>query len=375
MMGRPGLVPAVALLGDAFDPDGDQLAGLDQFADDLACCRCGQREVALAGAAEVFGCRDTQPAGGDPDELAAGLVGGRLRRGQYVGREHALGEVVDALEVPPSRDRHLTRAEQALDGDLRVLPVPHPAGARIRIRVGPLPPYAVRTRLAGRERALLGDDREHLVDVPGPLGAQPPHPRDHRPRRGHVGAQLLVPHLPLRRAHPPAQQRVVAQRQQRGLVSPEVLEQLPAVSPADPVERRTRVVPDPGEHRQVMRPAQHVHRIELQHPGPVDRLPHPPDIRTPARPRFPEPLRVQGDPPRNLDRDLITNRHHEPNLSPPRPITPARPPSARVHRPPYRAWACSTARLRYQRPQPTSTAREPTCSTGDRFAMTSTGSR
>jgi hypothetical protein len=107
---------------------------------------------------------DAERPGRDPNELSLGLVGAELRSGQDVGRKNSLGKLVESLEVAPTRDRHPAHAEEVLERDLGVLPVPHPPGRRIGVRIGRTASGAVGTGVASRDRAPLDDLGEHVID-------------------------------------------------------------------------------------------------------------------------------------------------------------------------------------------------------------------
>ena len=69
-------------------------------------------------------------------------------------------------------------------------------------------------------------------------------------------------------AHPPAQQRPVLDGHQRGLVCP-ILDQEPrrscAVTPRRGVEHVAVIRAEPAEHRRIVGPHRHRHRVQLQH--------------------------------------------------------------------------------------------------------------
>ena len=232
---HPRLRPEVHLLRQPVDPDGRQLPGPDELGDARLRLRGGEVEVL----AQLPLRGDAVRAGRDPDQLALGVILARGRRGQHARREDALGEVVAPREVAPRRRRHGARAEEPLERDLRVLPVPHPAAFGLRSA----PWLAVWAGLPGGDRAALGDHRQHRLDQARPLLGQAGHALDHGPRRpdGRVqgrppvrrrpgGGRPAVPDPAGRGLHPPSQQRVRPQRQQRRLVPP-VLEQLAPAAP------------------------------------------------------------------------------------------------------------------------------------------------
>ena len=75
-----------------------------------------------------------------------------------------------------------------------------------------------------------------------------------------------------------------------------VLEHLvPAVGQL--VQRRARIRPEPAEGGQVVRPGQHVHRVDLHDGQPLDHPAQLPDADGAGGPRVGEPLRGQGDAP------------------------------------------------------------------------------
>ena len=82
-----GLAPALHL-------DRHELARLDQ----LGQPGTGVGHVETVIVAQVALGGDAQRPGGDAQELALGVLRCRRRQGQEVGREDALGQVVDALE-------------------------------------------------------------------------------------------------------------------------------------------------------------------------------------------------------------------------------------------------------------------------------------
>ena len=95
--------------------------------------------------------------------------------------------------------------------------------------------------------------------------------------------------------------------QQRSHASP-VLEQI-ATRPGDLVQPRDVVGAQPAEQHEELRAREHVDGVELQEPGALD---HRPDMTPPdgtARPRPTEALRVDGEPPSLLTRQLGTATH------------------------------------------------------------------
>ena len=94
--------------------------------------------------------------------------------------------------------------------------------------------------------------------------------------------------------HTPAEQAVQLDRHQ-GRNMPPVFEHLTGAGRVL-VERRDRVGPEPGPHRQVVRPLQYIDRIELQEPDTVDNSPEMPAVDTALGPRVGKSLRRQGNP-------------------------------------------------------------------------------
>ena len=251
----------------------DELAGGGQLGHPSLGVRAGQAEVV----AQVGLGGDSERRRGDPDEPALGLGRIRRRRREDLGGQDPLGQVVEALEVDPPRGHHLAGEEQVLERDLAVVPVPHVAGPRLG------------SRDPGRARAdgaLLGDEVHRVGDE---LGALADDATDRPPRLG-VDA-----------GHPPAKQRVALHRDERGLVGP-VLDQAPRrpgrVVAGDAVQQRAVIWPQAREHRHVVGAAEDVDRVELEDPEPGHQLPDLARPRWRGRPRAPEALGGQRDPPR-----------------------------------------------------------------------------
>ena len=170
-------------------------------------------------------------------------------RPTHRGRQHALGEVVDPFEgAAPRRRGDEAGEEQPFDGELAVVPAP-PGAA----------PFAAVGQLRRGERPAVGDLAQHRVDVFRLLLPE------------EMQLALAVAGILAGALHAPAEQGMRAERQQRGLVRPE-LEQpaLALAAPGDAVEVIAGVVAQPREQRQVVRPRQHVHRIDLQETQPID---------------------------------------------------------------------------------------------------------
>src|SRR5689334_16338744 len=96
-------------------------------------------------------------------------------------------------------------------------------------------------------------------------------------------------------------------RDQRRLMRPVLHE--PPVDPAvavtgDAVQERSVVWAEPREHRHVVRPAEHVDRVELQQTQLVDQRGDLPDARRACWARFIEALSRKRDPPRPGEAEL-----------------------------------------------------------------------
>ena len=110
--------------------------------------------------------------------------------------------------------------------------------------------------------------------------------------------------------HPPAQQRMQRERQQRGLVRP-IFEQppFPLAPPGGAIEQRPVVRAEPREGRKIMGPGQHVDAVDLVQPQPVE-------IAAKRRPvgyrrlRGAEALRRQRDPPGGCKRKRVGSAGH-----------------------------------------------------------------
>src|SRR5579862_402168 len=123
-------------------------------------------------------------------EAATELGARRRRRVEVALRDHALGQLVQALEALPAGDRHLAGREQVLECALRGLPAPHRLAAALE-----------RTR---RKWSLGRDAREHLALD----GAK-------------LRAPLASPPVPVAQvAHTALVERVVLDRDETGLVRP-----------------------------------------------------------------------------------------------------------------------------------------------------------
>ena len=249
----------------ALDLDRMQLARLDQLGHAWPDRVGGQPEVV----AQLGQRGHAERARGDRDELALGVLLARGRRGEHRAREHALGQVVEALEVAAAGARHLAAPEQHLDRALGVRPVP----PRARLA------WALTVELTGGERAALADLLEHVLEEVRLLLRDAAHP---------------APRLVVGALHPPPQQRLQLDVDQARLVAP-VLEQPPRRVVGGFVERLAVVGAEAREARQVVRAREHVDRVDLDERDAVEQPPDGPAVG-PARLR--EALRGEGDAPR-----------------------------------------------------------------------------
>jgi ferredoxin len=101
------------------------------------------------------------------------------------------------------------------------------------------------------------------------------------------------PRVALRLLHPPAQERVQLDREERCLVTP-VLEHLPA-SPQPLRQGFARVRAEAGEEGQLVRAGEHVHRVDLHQADPLQDPTEVPPIDPTLRTGVVEALRLQGD--------------------------------------------------------------------------------
>ena len=191
--------------------------------------------------------------------------------------------VVEAFEVPsPTRRRHLARVEEPLEHGLAVRPSPPRASLGAGI-----------AQLRRRDRSALGDFGQHRLDVARALAL---HASDQPEGVG------------LRVFHPPAQQRMEPHGHERRHVAP-VLEQL---SPAfgEIRERRTRIRPEPGEQRKLVRADEHVDRVDLQDVDAAERPADVAEIDPPRRRRIGESLRRESDAAGRRVRDAVGRSAH-----------------------------------------------------------------
>jgi hypothetical protein len=84
---------------------------------------------------------------------------------------------------------------------------------------------------------------------------------------------------------------------------------LALAAPGGAIEQSLWVIAEPREQRQVMRTRQHVHRIDLQEPQPLDAALHLAGIHC-RRPRNTEARRRQRNAPRRCGRQFLAPRPH-----------------------------------------------------------------
>ena len=220
---------------------------------------------------DVAAGRHAEGTGRHPHELAVGVLDGRRREGEDVGRHDPLGQVVDPLEaVAAPRDAEVAGPVQPLEDLLAMGPAPpRPAGGPA---VG---------QLAGRERAAIAHLGQHGSRVARPLALDPVD---------------RSPPAVTKALHAPAPQRLGRHRHQAGGVAP-VLEEL-AVALGALLDERPPVRPQPGEHRQLVGPDEHVDRVDLEEPGPIDEAAQVAAVDPACRARVGEALRGEDDAPR-----------------------------------------------------------------------------
>ena len=107
------LVPEIGRSPPALDGDRQQLLLLDQLGDPELRIRGGEAEIV----AQVGRRGDAESPAPRCAELALGLVGGRRRRLDHRPRQHALDDVIEALEAercgPPTRSARSRTATRA----------------------------------------------------------------------------------------------------------------------------------------------------------------------------------------------------------------------------------------------------------------------
>ena len=172
-------------------------------------------------------------------------VGGARRR--VLLGDDPLGQVVDLVEAGPPSDRQLARAPEIFERGLLRLPPPPP------LLAGPLS-----LEIAGHQRPLLDDALAHVADHRLRLGPDALHP----PRMlQHPAAVALEADLPV---------GIPRGGDGRGVVRP-VLEE-PALALQEPLQQARLIPLEPGGEDQMMRPLDHVDRVDLDEAHPLDQL-------------------------------------------------------------------------------------------------------
>ena len=241
LRGTSRVAMTVRLLLPTFDGDGLEHSVFDELVDRSTALRDVEHEVVR----QVADGADTEHPCADLEQRLTRLLLGGGRRGEHLGRDRSLGDVVDTLEARPAVRRHLAGPEQVLER-LLALAVPPPRPALLA-RVA---------ELTGRERPALAHLVEHRLMYPGCFFSS-------------AMSQLRLPIVAAFR-HLPSVQRVLLDRQQRRLVSP-VLEEV-VRSPRERVELGEGIRPEAREERHVVRSHGDVHRVELDHLKSVDDL-------------------------------------------------------------------------------------------------------
>ena len=151
--------------------------------------------------------------------------------------------------------------------------------------------------LGRRHRPLPFELAAHLFDVGLLLAVEFGQP-------GFAGARCGA-------GHAPAQQGLRGERQQRRFVRPEFEQAASALAaPGEAIEVGAVVVSEPREERQIVRPCQHVHRIDLQQPQPIDGAFHVAEVGCSIRTGAGEALGGKGDAARRCGRELFTGTGH-----------------------------------------------------------------
>ncbi len=244
----------VACVLPAVDGDAQQLAALDVAVEIDVLEPPAAAEVIVDPAR----LRDAERAHRAEHEFAMHRFGRRrLDVGRAHLREHALAQVVDALEIVAPRDHELAEREQRFEPALLVLPAPPAARAFLgALEIG---------RLEPARRANARENRVHL---------------------GLVLTQIAVRALHRPVAEPfervAAMQRVVRRRRETGFVRP-AFEDRAGVEQF--VEPRRTVRADPRKQHEVRAARDDADRVDLQLAHALDRGEHVALARAPARAR------------------------------------------------------------------------------------------
>src|SRR5215213_198891 len=201
------------------DADGKEVAGLDE----LGNAGLGVDGLETKIVPEAALARNPESADRMLQQCALRLLRRWRRRFQDLGREHPFGEVVDAFEAAPTGRRDLPRPEQPFERPLSVAPAPPRA-----------PALGAALELAGAQRTAGFDLAPHRGDEIALLPFEP-------------GKSPVDAFPPGRSLHPPAEQGMQVDPDERGLVTP-VLKEPPAFPTVRGViDERALVGPEPRE--------------------------------------------------------------------------------------------------------------------------------
>lgn len=149
-------------------------------------------------------------------------------------------------------------------------------------------------QLSCRERAVGRDVRQQRLEQLRTLLGDPPH---------------AAPGVVLGVVHPPPQQGLGIDRQQARLVTP-VLEEQPWSSVRRTVEQVGRIRAEPAVQRKVVRPGEHVDRVDLEQASAGEHPPQRAPVRCALGQRIGEPLRRERHPTRLSDREGLPGARH-----------------------------------------------------------------
>jgi len=261
------------LLRPALDRHGYEAALVDEFGQQCP----GVRETVVVG--EIRRGAHTMMPSRPHQQFLLGLVRRRAGLREHVRRDHPFGEVVQPGEVVRSTaSRHLSGAEQVLEGELAVVPVP---------------PGALRTvahrEVARHDRTVGTDPIQHIRDEPVVRC---------RPRPQRFPSSVAV--------HRPALQRIHVDGDVARLVHPE-LEQVAMAGGV--VDQRARVRSEASEQWQLLAAHQHVHRVDLDEAHPFESTAEVPTVDPPGGTRVVETLRSEREPSRLRVREIPGRRH------------------------------------------------------------------
>jgi hypothetical protein len=163
------------------------------------------------------------------------------RRGmQCLGRENALGQIIEALEDAPCRSRHLARMKKVFEGDLPLVPAPPIAGTAAWVG-----------KIADGGRPIGLHMSTHLIDI-GLLIA------------GEFFQIFVLAFAGERAIHLPADQGIEFEGQEARLMRPIFEKTALALAEGALVERVVAVMAGAREDGEVMRAHQHIDAVDLQ---------------------------------------------------------------------------------------------------------------